>query len=400
MHNATTRTGPSTRRRHFARAAHRSSYISPMTINRIVCDLVRRSAMTFASVVLTSSVVLAQGANPWGAAGTRGDFIVRNFTFRSGESLPELRLHYTTLGTPRKDAAGTVRNAIMILHGTGGAGSSFLSAGYAGQLFAPGKLLDSSKYFIILPDGIGHGASSKPSDGLRAKFPKYTYDDMVDAQYRLLTQHLGVQHLRLIMGTSMGCMHGWIWGYAHPDFMDGLAPFACVPAQIAGRNRMMRTMAMDAIRDDPGWKSGNYTTQPAGLKAASMLLYMMGTAPLLQHRQAPTRDAADSVIRAYLDQRMRSSDANDFLYQFDASRDYDPSPFLARITAPALYINSADDEVNPPELGLAEKLAARIVHAKFILIPISDQTRGHGTHSLPLVWGEYLREFLSKLPER
>lgn len=342
----------------------------------------------------------AQTANAWARAGTQGDFVLRNFRFTTGEVLPELRLHYTTLGTPRKDARGVVRNAVMILHGTGGSGRSFLSATYAGQLFGPGQLLDSARHFIILPDGIGHGGSSKPSDGLRARFPRYTYADMVTAQHRLLTEHLGVNHLRLIMGTSMGCMHGWMWGETYPDFMDGLAPFACVPAPIAGRNRMIRTMAMDAIRDDPAWNGGNYTSPPPGLRTAQMMLYLMGSAPLLQHRQAPTRDAADSVIRAYLDGRMRSTDANDFLYQFDASREYDPSHALDRITAPALYINSADDQVNPPELGLAEMYAAKMPKTRFILLPISEQTRGHGTHSLPSVWGGYLREFLMALPER
>ena len=342
----------------------------------------------------------AQVGNAWARAGTQGDYVVRDFRFTTGEMLPELRLHYTTLGTPRRDARGVVRNAVMILHGTGGTGRGFLSGTYAGQLFGPGQLLDSARFFIVLPDGIGHGGSAKPSDGLRARFPRYTYDDMVEAQYRLLTQHLRVNHLRLIMGTSMGCMHGWVWGETHPEFMDGLAPFACVPAPIAGRNRMIRTMAMDAIRDDPTWNGGNYTTVPPGLKAAQMMLYIMSSAPLVQQRQAPTRDAADSVIRAYLDARMRSTDANDFLYQFDASRDYDPSTKLDRITAPALYINSADDQVNPPELKLAEMYAAKMPKTKFILLPISDQTRGHGTHSLPSVWGNYLREFLATLPER
>ena len=342
----------------------------------------------------------AQGGNAWARAGTQGDYVVRDFRFTTGEVLPELRLHYTTLGTPRRDARGVVRNAVMILHGTGGTGRGFLSGTYAGQLFGPGQLLDSARFFIVLPDGIGHGGSAKPSDGLRARFPRYTYDDMVDAQHRLLTQHLGVNHLRLIMGTSMGCMHGWVWGETHPEFMDGLAPFACVPAPIAGRNRMIRTMAMDAIRDDPSWNGGNYTAAPPGLKAAQMMLYIMSSAPLVQQHQAPTRDAADSVIRTYLDARMRSTDANDFLYQFDASRDYDPSTKLDRITAPALYINSADDQVNPPELKLAEMYAAKMPKTRFILLPISDQTRGHGTHSLPSVWGNHLREFLATLPER
>ncbi len=372
-----------------------SSHQLRRTVRRVVASLAG-----MASLATTAPLLPAQTAASWARAGTQGDHIVRGFKFRSGEVLPELRLHYTTLGTPRKDAKGIVRNAVMILHGTGGAGRSFLGNAFAGGLFAPGKLLDSSKYYIILPDGIGHGGSSKPSDGLHAKFPKYTYDDMVDAQHRLLTEKLGVNHLRLILGTSMGCMQGWVWGYTYPDFMDGLAPFACVPAQIAGRNRMIRTMAMDAIRNDPSWKGGEYTKQPEGLRTASMMLYVMGSAPLLNHKQAPTRDAADSVIRTYLDQRMQSSDANDFLFQFDASRDYDPSPFLDKITAPALYINSADDQVNPPELGIAETLAKKIVHAKFILLPITPETRGHGTHSLPAVWGDYLRDFLATLSER
>jgi homoserine O-acetyltransferase len=223
---------------------------------------------------------------------------------------------------------------------------------------------------------------------------------MVAAQHRLLTERLGVNHLRLIMGTSMGCMHGWVWGYTYPTFMDGLAPFACVPAQIAGRNRMIRTMAMDAIRNDPAWMQGKYVAQPPGLRAAQMMLYIMSSAPLVQQTQAPTRDKADSVIRAYLDARMASTDANDFLYQFDSSRDYDPSSRLAQIGAPALFINSADDQVNPPELGLAERLAAQMSRTRFILLPITAETRGHGTHSLPRVWGTYLAEFLASLPQR
>lgn len=358
-------------------------------------------AIGLCSVSATSPArAQAPGPAAWAQAGTQGDYRIANFAFRSGETLPELTLHYTTLGTPRRDASGTVRNAVLILHGTGGSGRGFLSNSYAGELFGPGQLLDSSRYYVILPDGLGHGGSSKPSNGLRARFPKYGYDDMVTAQYRLLTEHLKVNHLRLIMGTSMGCMHGWVWGYTYPTFMDGLAPFACVPAQIAGRNRMIRTMAMDAIRNDPAWNGGNYTSQPPGLRASQMMLYMMSSAPLVQQAQAPTRDKADSVIRAYLDARVRSTDANDFLYQFDASRDYDPSPHLAKISAPALFINSADDQVNPPELGLAEAFAKQMPKTRFIMLPITADTRGHGTHSLPRIWGGYLREFLSTLPER
>jgi homoserine O-acetyltransferase/O-succinyltransferase len=369
-------------------------YLSGMNTPR----LFRRLCFAAAGMAVLASALPAQ--NPWAQAGTQGDFVVRNFTFRSGETLPELTLHYTTLGSPRRDAGGVVRNAVMILHGTGGSGRGFLSPGYAGELFGPGKLLDSAKYYIILPDGVGHGGSSKPSNGMHAKFPKYGYADMVAAQHRLLTEHLGVNHLRLIMGTSMGCMHGWIWGYTYPTFMDGLAPFACVPTQIAGRNRMIRTMAMDAIRNDPAWNGGEYTTQPTGLRAAQMMLYIMSSAPLVQQTQAPTRDRADSVIRAYLDARMRTTDANDFLYQFDASRDYDPSARVKEITAPALFINSADDQVNPPELGLAELYAKQMPKTRFIMLPITAETRGHGTHSLPRVWGNYLAEFLAALPQR
>ncbi len=371
------------------------------TLSFRIGRLVALAAAVSAPVLTVPTSAFAQGgAAGWARAGSQGDYVVRDFRFTTGEVLPELRLHYTTLGSPRKDARGVVRNAVMILHGTGGTGRGFLSNTYAGLLFGPGQILDSTKFFIVLPDGIGHGGSSKPSDGLRAKFPRYTYDDMVAAHHRLLTEKLGVNHLRLIMGTSMGCMQAWVWGEAYPDFMDGLAPFACVPAQIAGRNRMLRTMAMDAIRNDPTYNGGNYTAQPPGLRSAEMMLFVMTSAPLVQHKQAPTRDAADSVIRAYLDRGVRNTDANDFLYQFDSSRDYDPSPRINQIKAPALYINSADDQVNPPELKLAESFAAKMPKTKFILLPITDATRGHGTHSLPAVWGDYLKEFLATLPER
>jgi homoserine O-acetyltransferase len=363
---------------------------------------IRLTAMVGALVVPSlPAAVAAQGGSPWSRAGVQGDAVLRDFRFASGERLDTVRIHYTTLGTPRKDARGTVRNAVMILHGTGGTGRGFLSASYAGELFGPGQLLDSARYYIILPDNLGHGGSSKPSDGLRMRFPSYGYADMVAAQHRLLTEHLGVNHLRLIMGTSMGCMHSWVWGYTHPTFMDGLAPMACVPAQIAGRNRMIRTMAMDAIKADPAWQGGNYTTTPVqGLRASQMMLYIMSSAPLVQQAQAPTRDAADSVIRTWLDARVRSTDANDFLYYFNASSDYDPAPHLEKISAPALFINSADDAVNPPELGMAEALTRRMPKTQFILLPITAETRGHGTHSLPKIWGQQLGRFLSTLPER
>jgi homoserine O-acetyltransferase/O-succinyltransferase len=336
---------------------------------------------------------LARAQTPSG-----NDYVIRNFKFDSGESLPELRIHYIAFGKPRRDSAGVVRNAVMVLHGTTGSGTGFTSRTFGGELFGPGQLLDTANYYVVLPDGIGHGKSSKPSDGLHARFPKYTYTDMVDAQHELLGKGLGVDHLRLVMGTSMGCMHAWVWGERYPTFVDGLVPLACAPTQIAGRNRMIRTMIMDAIRNDSGYDNGDYTTQPAGLRQAMGFLYLMTSAPKVQHKQAPTRDKADSVIRAYLDQNARTHDANDVVYAFNASRNYDPSPDLEKITAHVLAINSADDFVNPPELGNMEPLMSRVKHGRYVLLPITDQTRGHGTHSLPAIWKGYLAEFLKQLP--
>jgi homoserine O-acetyltransferase len=288
---------------------------------------------------------------------------------------------------------------VLVLHGTGGAGSNFLSETFAGQLFGPGQLLDAARYFIVLPDGIGHGQSSKPSDGMRLRFPRYTYDDMVAAQHRLLTEGLGVNHLFLVMGTSMGGMHTWVWGETYPGFMDGLVPLASVPTQIAGRNRVMRKMILDAIRNDPEWKNGEYQTPPRqGLMAAIHVLMLMTSSPLQWQQTAPTRDQADAFLAEQVQRRLTATDANDMLYAFDASRDYAPSAKLESIRAAVLAINSADDVVNPPELGLMEKLMPRVAHGRYVLIPTSDRTRGHGTHSLPAVWKDYLAEFLGQLP--
>jgi homoserine O-acetyltransferase len=331
---------------------------------------------------------------------TEGDWTARDFRFASGETLPALRLLYRTLGRPRRDAGGVVRNAVLVLHGTGGTGAQFLSPQFAGELYGAGQPLDTARFYVILPDGIGHGGSSKPSDGLRARFPRYGYGDMVRAHHLLLTQGLGVNHLRLVLGTSMGCMHAWQLGEAYPGFVDGLAPFACAPTQIAGRNRMIRTMIMDDIRNDPAWHGGDYTAPPPGLRAALQLLYVMSSAPLVQHAQAPTRDAADSVIRRYLDDRFRATDANDMLYQFDASRDYDPSGALGTITARVLAINSADDFVNPPELGIVEQLVGKLPNVRFVVVPTGPETRGHGTHTRAVVWKGELERFLASLPER
>jgi homoserine O-acetyltransferase/O-succinyltransferase len=328
--------------------------------------------------------------------GQAGDYVIRDFQFASGEKLPELRIHYITIGRPRRTAAGIVRNAVLIMHGTTGNGTGFTARTFAGELFGPGQLFDTATHYVILPDGIGHGRSSKPSDGLHARFPRYTYDDMVDADYRLITDGLKVNHLMVVMGTSMGGMHTWVWGERYPDFMDALVPLASAPTQIAGRNRMMRRMIMDAVTQDPDYKGGEYTRPPVhGLRAAYGMQFMMSSSPLTQQRSAPTRDAADSLIENYL-KRADTLDANDYLYAFNASRDYDPSPKLGAVKAPLLAINSADDVVNPPELGLVDSLIRKVQRGRYLLIPTSPATRGHGTHSLPAIWKAQLAAFLKE----
>jgi len=330
-------------------------------------------------------------------ATTEGDYVVHNFQFRSGESLPELRLHYTTLGKPMRDETGRTTNAVLILHGTGGTGHQFLQPQFAGVLFGPGELLDASRYYIILPDGIGHGKSSKPSDGMHAHFPQYDYDDMVAAHYRLVSEGLGVNHLRLVMGTSMGCMHSFVWGETYPDFMDALMPLACLPVQIAGRNRIWRKMVMEAIRDDPEWKAGDYKEEPTqALRTALDMLLIAGSAPIPMQKAFPTRDDADKYLDDYFKARLGGLDANDLLYQVNASRDYDPSQELGKIKSPLMWINSADDFINPPGLGIAEKDVKNVPHGRFILIPASENTHGHGTHTWAAIWKQYMAEILEE----
>src|SRR5216684_85901 len=308
-------------------------------------------------------------------ATTEGDFVAHNFKFQSGESLPDVRLHYTTLGKPARDAQGRTTNAVLILHGTGGSGHQFLAPYFASELFGPGQPLDATRYFIVLPDGVGHGQSSKPSDGLHAHFPQYDYDDMVALHYKLLNDGLGVNHLRLLMGTSMGCMHSFVWSETYPGFMDAIMPLACLPVQIAGRNRIWRRMVMDAIRNDPAWKNGEYTEEPhEGLRTALDFLLIAGSAPIPMQKSLPTRDAADKYLDDYFKTRLATLDANDLLYAVDASRSYDPSANLEKIKPPVLWINSADDFINPPELGIAEREVKRIKNGKFILIPASENT--------------------------
>ena len=323
-----------------------------------------------------------------------GDVVLKDFRFTSGDVLPELRMHYRTYGTPLKDRQGIVRNAVLIMHGTGGTGGQFTGRGFAGELFGPGQPLDASKYYIILPDDIGHGRSSKPSNGLRAKFPRYGYVDMVEAEHRLVTQGLGVNHLRLVMGTSMGGMHTWMWGSRYPGFMDALMPLASLPTQIAGRNRAWRRILIDAIRNDPEWKNGDYTAQPQSLRTAAQLLWLVGSNPVLRQKSAPTVKDADRVLDDYVANYLKTGDANDILYAIEASRDYDPGPGLEKIIAPLLAINSADDIINPPELQILEREIRRVPKGRAIVLPLSERTTGHGTHTQAAVWKHYLEELL------
>ena len=328
-------------------------------------------------------------------APVEADYIIRNFTFGTGEVLPELRMHYRTIGTPLRDANGVIRNAVLLLHGTSGTGANFLVPDFAGQLFEQGQPLDGNTHFIVIPDAIGTGRSSKPSDGLHAKFPRYDYADSVSAQHALVTQKLGITHLRLLLGTSMGAMHTWMWAETYPQYSDAFVALASNPVPIGGRNRAYRKMIIDAIRNDPGYNDGEYTEQPRGLVTAIYLSMFAGSAPLPWQRQYPTGAAADKYVEDQVKAQLATADANDTAYRYDASRTYDPSPKLESITAPFLAINSADDFVNPPELGIMEREITRVKRGRFVLLPITDQTRGHQTHSLPLVWKSYLAELLA-----
>jgi homoserine O-acetyltransferase len=354
-------------------------------------------AAKFVAVVFLFSCALALPAQQQSQlpAPKEGSYVSHDFHFESGETLPELRIHYATLGTPVRDANGRVTNAVLLLHGTTGSGAQFLAPQFAGVLFGPEQLLDVTRYYIILVDNIGHGKSSKPSDGLHAHFPRYDYDDMVRSQHELLEKGLGVNHLRLILGTSMGCMHSWVWGETYPDFMDALMPLACQPVAIAGRNRIWRKMVIEGIRDDPDWKNGEYTSQPwAALKIGAEMFYIAAGSALQMQKSFPTRDATDAASRDYVKRFSAEHDANDLLYALDASRNYDPSPQLEKISAPVMFVNSADDFINPPELGIAEREIKRVKNGRFVLIPISEQTHGHGTHTWAEVWQQYLKELL------
>ena len=325
-----------------------------------------------------------------------GTYVVPEFRFADGETMKELRLHYVTLGTPHRNAAGRVDNAVLVLHGTGGDTNQFLREQFAGVLFVPGGLLDAQKYFIVVTDGIGHGKSSKPSDGLHAKFPHYGYRDMVRAQHDVLVDGLHVDHLRLVIGTSMGGMQTWLWGETYPAMMDALMPLASLPIQISGRNRIWRDMIVDDLRTSPDYNGGEYQAQPVGLKAAVDTLWIFGSAPLYNQSQLPTRDQADAYYESTIKKLTSRYDANDMIYQFESSRDYDPRPDLGKITAPLLAVNSADDQINPPELHIIEREITKVRHGRFVLLPTSADTRGHGTHTLPAIWSDHLAQLLAE----
>jgi len=335
----------------------------------------------------TLAVVLFCVSAAYAQTPVEGDYKIANFKFRSGQTLPELNLHYRTYGQPGNPT-------VLIMHGTGGASTQFIREGFAGQLFGPGQLLDATKYFIVLPDDVGHGKSSKPSNGLHMKFPHYDYDDMIELEHRLLTEHLKVQHLKLVMGMSMGGMHSWLWAETYPDFMDAVMPLASLPVEIAGRNRMTRKMAMDAITTDPEFADGEYKTEPRGLTTAIYVLIWMSSSPLQYQKNNPTKEAADKFLADQVKTRLAQNDANDLLYQFDSSRNYNPQPKLELIKARLIAVNSADDQVNPPELGILEREIKRVAHGKAVVIPISDATRGHGSHTIPGLWKQYLAELL------
>jgi homoserine O-acetyltransferase len=328
-----------------------------------------------------------------------GDFIARDFKFSDGQSLPEVRLHYTTIGTPQRDASGRVTNAVVILHGTNRAGRVFLIPSFAGVLFGPGQILDASKYYLILPDqlGAGMGKSTKPSDGLRAKFPHYDYSDMVRASQLLVKEGLHVNHVHLFIGTSMGCMEGFLWGETNPGDVDAMLLLSCLPVEIASRNRMVRKMMVDDIRKDPGWNNGNYTQQPYGLRAALGHLLVVGSAPVYWQKEYSTAALADKYVDEYIEENMKTTDANDFMYQYDASRNYDASKDLGKIAAKVLLINFQEDFWNPAELGIAEREIKKVKNGKFVLLPFGEQSRGHYTFFQAAFWQKYFAEFLKEI---
>jgi homoserine O-acetyltransferase len=369
--------------------------------------LVLALGLGLAGAAIAQAAPAAQPTAPPAAYGEpqEADFVMRDFHFRSGETLPELRIHYWTLGQPARDASGRITNAVLVLHGTGGNGHSLIRPQFAGELFGPGQLLDDSRYFIILPDDIGHGKSSKPSDGMHMRFPRYEYSDMVEAEHRLVAEHLGISRLRLIMGTSMGCMHAFMWGELYPQGMDALMPLACTPDPIAGRNRLWRRMVIDVIEHDPAWNGGDYTSEPLeGLRGAEDIQIIAGSAPQQMLKVLTNNAEVDAYLKHYMDLDLGGPgadpkdllDADDLIYQVDSSRDYDASANLEAIEAPVMWINSADDFINPPELPIADHEAPRLRKGRFVLLPIGPNTHGHGTHTWAVAWKNYLYQLLEE----
>jgi homoserine O-acetyltransferase/O-succinyltransferase len=353
----------------------------------------RATCVRVAATLVASLLIALSAYAQTYPAPREGTWVARDFRFHTGEALPEVRLNYVTVGEPSGEP-------VLILHGTGGSAASMLTPQFAGELFGPGQPLDAAKYFIILPDAIGHGKSSKPSDGMRAKFPRYNYDDMVLAQYKLVAEGLGVRHLRLVLGNSMGGMHTWIWAVAYPEFMDGLVPMASQPTEMSSRNWLMRRMITDAIRNDPEWKGGDYTNQPSAFRVANVFFGIATNGGTLAYQKlAPTRELADKLLETRMAAATKA-DANDFLYQWDSSRDYNPAPGLERISAALLAINAADDERNPPETGIMERELKRVKGGKLYLIPASEETRGHGTTGMAKFYKQQLQDFLQSAPKR
>ena len=349
----------------------------------------------FALLAAVAAKAAAPAAQSWPTH--EADVLLKNFRFADGESLPEIRIHYTSLGQPHRNAAGEIDNAVMVLHGTGGDGHQFLRPQFADELFGPGQPLDIHRYWIILPDNIGHGKSSKPSDGLRMKFPRYDYSDMIEAQHRMLTEGLGIRHMRLIMGTSMGCMHSFMWGEMYANFSSALMPLACEPIEIAGLNRMWRQMVIDGIEKDPAWQNGNYSSEPlGGLRTAESILFIAGAAPLNLEANYPTREAAKAYVEERVQSGMAGLDANDMIYQFDSSRNYNPWPKLGKIRARVTWVNSADDFINPRNLGVPAKAVKRMKKSSFRLISETSETHGHGTHTWAAFWKRDLSELLAR----
>ena len=347
-----------------------------------------RAALSAAFALTLSAALAADYPAP-----KQGDWIAKDFKFHTGETMPELRLHYTTVGEP-------TGQPVLVLHGSGGSAASMLTPAFAGELFGPGQPLDASKYYIIIPDGIGHGKSSKPSDGMKTAFPKYDYEDMVDAQYRLVKEGLGIKHLRLVIGNSMGGMHSWIWGVKYPQAMDALVPMASQPTEMASRNWMLRRMMLETIRNDPDYNGGNYTRQPRMMKyAINAYGIATGGGTLGYQTLAPTAAKADKMV----DDRLAApiaADANDFIYQWEASHDYNPAAGLERIEATLLAINAADDERNPPETGLTDAALKRVKNGRLYLIPASTETRGHLTTGSAAFYKQQLQELLQTAPQR